>query len=127
MKPQKIVYKKQLLIHNNIIKGLKNKFLKDIKEVYLVGSLANGNFGRYIRKYKGYYGSDIDLVVIPNKIPKNWNYEGVFYNWHKRYNGGTIKIKDIEHPINFMIPFKLNINIFWKKVRDFQWKVEKIK
>lgn len=127
MKPEKIIYKNQEEIHDLIIKELKSEYFKYVKEAYLIGSLANGNFGRYKEKYEGYSGSDIDLVVILPKINKKWQYEGEFYNWHKKYKAGVIKIKEIEHPVNFMIPFNQNINLFFEKAKELNWKVERLK
>ena len=66
-KPDKIIYKNQKIIYDLIIKNLKSNYLDDIKEAYIMGSLANGNFGRYKKRFEGYFGSDIDLVVIPKK------------------------------------------------------------
>lgn len=127
MKPEKIIYKNQKEVHDLIIKELKSKYFKYLKEAYLIGSLANGNFGRYKEKYEKYLGSDIDVVIIPLKINKKWLYEGEFYNWHKKYNAGFIKVKEIKHPINFMIPFEHDINLLFKKAKELNWKVEKLK
>lgn len=127
MKPQKIVYKNQKQIHNRIIKKIKSNFLKNIKEAYLIGSLASEKFGKYVKKYEGYNGSDIDIVIIPKKMSKKWKYKGKFFNWHKAYTVGIVKVKDISHPINFMIPSRNNLNLFWKKASDLNWKVEKLK
>ncbi|MEK6889488.1 MAG: hypothetical protein AABW80_05270 [Nanoarchaeota archaeon] len=126
MKPEKTIYADQKEIHDLIIDKLK-PYLKNVKEAYLIGSLSEGKFGQYIEKYEGFYGSDIDVVIIPIKILSEWKYEGEFYNWHKRYNAGIIKIKDIEHPINFMIPFNNNLDLFWQKAKELKWKVEKLK
>src|SRR3990167_631229 len=105
MKPKKITYENQKEVHNLIVKELKSKYLNNAKEAYLIGSLTNGNFGIYDEIYEGYFGSDIDIVIIPLKISKNWKYLGDFYNWHKKYYGGEIKISKTTPPINFMIPF----------------------
>ena len=102
-KPDKIVYKNQKKIHDLIIKNLKSNYLDNIKEAYIIGSLVNGNFGRYKKRFEGHFGSDIDLVVIPKKINK------------------------ITHPINLMIPFKNNMRTFFKKSKQLNWKMEKIK
>jgi len=126
-KPDKIVYKNQKKIHDLIIKNLKSNYLDNIKEAYIIGSLVNGNFGRYKKRFEGHFGSDIDLVVIPKKINNKWQFLGDFYNWHKKYNVGIIKINKITHPINLMIPFKNNMRTFFKKSKQLNWKMEKIK
>lgn len=125
MKPVKIIYENQEEIHNNIIRKLK-PYLIDLKEAYLVGSLAEGKFGQYAEEYEGYKGSDIDIVAIPIKIHIKWQYQGDFYGWHKKYQLDTIKIKEIEHPVNFMVPFNNNIDLFWQKVKELNWKVERL-
>lgn len=127
IKPDKIIYKNQEEIHDLIIKELKSKYFKYVKEAYLIGSLVNGNFGRYKEKYEGYFGSDIDIVAIPLKINKKWQYEGEFYNWYKRYLIGIIKIDKITHPIHLLIPFNQDISLFHKKAGELKWKVEKLK
>lgn len=126
MKPKKILYENQTEVRNSIIEKLK-PYLKKIKEAYLIGSLSEGKFGRYIEKFEGFYGSDIDVVIMPAKIEKEWKYEGEFYNWHKKYMAGTIKIENIEHPINFMVPLNNDIELFWQRVKELNWKVERLK
>jgi len=126
MKPKKLIYESQKEVHDLIIRKLK-AYLKDIKEAYLIGSLTEGKFGKYIKKYEGFYGSDIDIVIIPIEINTKWKYKGEFYNWHKKYNAGIIKVKNIEHPINFMVPSNNNIDLFWKNAKELNWKVEKLK
>ena len=127
MKPEKILYEDQKAVHDEIVKKIKKSFLNDVKEAYLIGSLASGKFGRYNEKHEGEEGSDIDLVVITDKIPKEWKYKGKFYNWHDLYLGKTIKINSTNHLINYLIPFNLDISIFWKKADEMNWKVEKLK
>ena len=127
MKPEKIVYENQQKVHDLIIKKLKLKHLANLKEAYLIGSLANGNFGRYLKPYEGFLGSDIDVVALPVEIPKKWKYGGEFYNWHKKYYGGKIIIQKIPHPINFMVPFNQDISLFFQKVKELNWKVERLK
>ncbi len=127
MKPNKIVYENQKEIHDFIINKLKSSCLKYVKEAYLIGSLADGKFGKYKEEYEGQLGSDIDVVAIPMKIKSNWKYQGDFYNWHKKYDVEKIKIKNIQHSISFMLPFNENINLFWKIAKQLNWKVEKLK
>lgn len=126
-KPNKIIYENQKEVHDFITNELKLKYLKEVKEAYLIGSLANGNFGKYAEEYEGYLGSDIDIVVIPIKIDSAWKYEGEFYNWHKRYTIGQIIVNKITHPISFMVPFDNKIELFWKNAKQLNWKVEKLK
>jgi predicted nucleotidyltransferase len=127
MKPQKTIYPNQEEIHELIINKIKKDLLKETNEAYLIGSLAEGKFGFYDERYEGYFGSDIDLVVISEKINPSWKYEGEFYGWHKKYFGGEIKIKKISHPISLMVPFNTDISLFWQKAKELNWKVEKLK
>lgn len=127
MKPNKTPYENQSEIHELIVEILKRDYLNNVKEAYLIGSLANGNFGVYDKEYEGHSGSDVDVVAIPLKIISKWKYEGEFYDWHKRYNVGEIQIKDTVHPINFMIPFNEDINLFFSKAKELNWKMEKLK
>src|SRR3989344_5300588 len=100
-KPKKIIYENQKEVHDMVIDKIKKEYLHEIKEAYLIGSLASGKFGKYEEKFEGYFGSDIDLVVLPKSIiPKKWKYPGEFYNWHNRYLAGEIKIKETFHPIS---------------------------
>jgi len=126
-KPNKTIYKNQKQIRKKIIKKIRDKFLDKVKEAYLIGSLAEGKFGIYDKEFEGYFGSDIDIVAIPAEITIKWKYEGDFYDWHSLYNIGEIKIKDTLHPIMFMIPFEQDINLFWKKAKELNWKIEKLK
>jgi len=127
IKPNKIVYENQKEIHDLIVRELKSKYFNGVKEAYLIGSLVNGNFGKYAEKHEGYYGSDVDVVIIPAEIQKSWKYEGDFYDWHKRYLAGEIIINRTAHPINFMVPFNSDINLFSQKVKELNWKVEELK
>lgn len=126
-RPEKTIYQNQKEVHDFIIDKLESEQLKNAKEAYLIGSLAEGKFGKYVEEYEGYFGSDIDLVVIPSTIPKEWKYEGDFYNWHKRYFGGIIIYNGISHPIHIQIPFDNNIELFYKKAKELNWKIEKLK
>ncbi|HIJ13587.1 nucleotidyltransferase domain-containing protein [Candidatus Pacearchaeota archaeon] len=127
MKPLKIVYKNQKEVHDYIIEKTKY-LLKEVKEAYLIGSLASGCFGRYVEEYEGYLGSDIDLVVLPrDEIPKDWRYKGEFHNWYKSYNVREINIENTAHPVNLMVPFNEDIQLFWNKAKELNWKVEKLK
>ena len=117
MKSAKIVYENQQEIKKFIIQELKSKYFDDVKEAYLIGSLATGNFGRYAEEYEGYHGSDLDIVVIPIKINEKWRYEGESHDWHKIYNVGEITIDKIIHPIKFMIPFNEDINLLFQKAK----------
>lgn len=127
IKPNKTPYKNQKEIHDKIILELKSKFTNNIKEAYLTGSLASGNFGIYKEEFDGFLGSDIDIVAIVDIVPKTWKYEGEFYDWHKKYFAGIIKIKNIEHPIKVMVPFDNHISLFWKKIKELNMKYEKLK
>jgi|SRR3989344_5723978 len=124
IKSGKIMYKNQKEIHNFIISELRSKYFDKVKEAYLIGSLANENFGKYKDSDQV---SDIDVVIIPTEIPSEWKYEGEFYGWHKRYNIGKIKIKDTSHPISFIIPFEQKIKLFFEKTKELNWKIEKLK
>jgi hypothetical protein len=124
---KKTIYPNQEEIRKKIIKTLQKEYLSNIKEAFIIGSLSTGQFGVYNQKKEGYFGSDIDLVALPIKIKKSWKYEGEFHNWHKRYHAGNIKIKGIEHPINLLVPFDNNMNIFWDQVKKLNWNPIKIK
>ena len=127
MKPEKTIYENQKEIHEKIVSKIKRNYLKYMKELYLIGSLVDGKFGKYAEQYEGYYGSDVDLVGIPITIPKEWKYEGEFYNWNTKYTLGEVKIKKTVHPIIFQVPFNQNIELFWEKVKELNWQVEKLK
>src|SRR3989344_2476801 len=103
MKPLKIVYKNQKEVHDYIIEKTKY-LLKEVKEAYLIGSLASGCFGRYVEEYKG-----------------------EFHNWYKSYNVREINIENTAHPVNLMVPFNEDIQLFWNKAKELNWKVEKLK
>jgi|SRR3989344_8689680 len=124
IKPKKIIYKNQKEVHDFIITELRSKYFDKVKEAYLIGSLANENFGKYKDSDQV---SDVDVVIIPTEIPREWKYEGEFYSWHKKYNIGKIKIKDNLHQINFMIPFEQKIKLFFEKAKELNWKIEKLK
>ena len=126
-KPNKTPYKNQKEIYNTIISKIKKDYLKNMQQVYLIGSLASGSFGKYEKRYEGYLGSDIDNVALPKKIRKKWAYEGEFYNWHKRYHIGEIKIRNVIHPINLMVPLKRNFKDLWLFAKKLNWVVIKLK
>lgn len=119
----KIIYPNQKEIHDKIINILIKKYLSKFGEVYLIGSLANGNFG----KYENQEVSDIDIVAIPKKLDEKWIYEGEFHGWHKKYKIGEIEIENTFHPISLMIPLKDNFKDLFKLGKKLNWKVEKIK
>ncbi|MDP3881677.1 MAG: hypothetical protein Q8Q31_02245 [Nanoarchaeota archaeon] len=127
MKSAKIVYENQEEIKKFIIQESKSKYLEDVKEAYLIGSLTTGNFGRYPEVYEGYFGSDLDVVVVPIKINSNWKYEGESHDWSKIYRVGEITIEKIVHPVKFMIPFNDNIHLLFEKAEELNWKVERLK
>lgn len=127
MKPKKIPYNNQQEIKELITQKLKVKYLKNVKKAFLIGSLANGNFGVYEEIHEGHLGSDIDIVIIPLKIEKNWKYKGEFYGWHKGYHAGEIRISKVAHPINIIVPLSNDIKIFFKKAKELNWKMEKLK
>ncbi|HLC31357.1 MAG TPA: hypothetical protein VJK51_01695 [Candidatus Nanoarchaeia archaeon] len=127
MKPNKTPYKNQKKIHDLILSELKKSYLNNIKEAYVIGSLVNGNFGVYDEEYEGYKGSDIDVVIITEKINKAWKYEGDFYDWHKAYLAGEIKIEKTRHPIKLLIPINNDIQLFFNKAKELNWKIEKLK
>ncbi|MBI3334056.1 hypothetical protein HYZ97_01075 [Candidatus Pacearchaeota archaeon] len=77
MKPEKTIYKNQKEIHDSIINKLK-PYLEYAKEAYLIGSLLEGKFGIYAEEHEGYYGSDIDVVIIPIEIQKDGHMKGTF-------------------------------------------------
>ena len=119
----KIIYPNQKEIHDKIIRILKEKYLNNFGEAYLIGSLASGKFG----KYENQEVSDIDIVAIPNKINKKWIYEGEFHEWHKRYQIGEIEIENNLHPISLLIPLKDNFKDLFRLGKELNWKIEKIK
>ena len=126
-KPKKTIYKNQKEVYKFIIEKVKNN-LKNVSKAYLIGSLSTGQFGVYEKEYEGYLGSDVDLVIIPkSKISKQWKYEGEFHNWHKRYYIDEIEFNKIKHPINFMIPFKHDINLFQKIAKEQKWRPLRLK
>ena len=127
MKPNKIPYQNQRKVHDFIVAKLKKNYLTHIAEAYIIGSLVNGTFGTYETEHEGYGGSDIDVVVITEKINPTWKYKGEFYNWHTSYLVGEITIKKTVHPINYMIPFNTDLSIFLKVAKKKDWKMEKIK
>ena len=126
-KPHKTSYKNQKEICNIIISKIKNNYLKDMQQAYLIGSLASGSFGKYKKEYGGYSGSDVDIVALLKKIRKEWVYEGEFYNWHKRYYIGEINIENVTHPINLMVPLKRNFEDLWLLAKKLNWVVIKLK
>ncbi len=126
-KPKKTIYKNQKEIKELIINELKSKYFDNVKEAYLIGSLATENFGRYEEIYEGYFGSDIDVVIIPIRINEEWKYEGESHDWHKIYHVGEITIDEIIHPIKFMIPFNEDITLLFQKAKELNWKVERLK
>jgi len=126
-KPNKIPYKNQKEIYGIIISKIKNNYLKDMQQAYLIGSLASGSFGKYEKEYEGYLGSDVDIVALPKKIKEEWVYEGEFHNWHKRYHIGEINIENVIHPINLMAPLKENFEDLWLLAKKLNWIVIKLK
>src|SRR3989344_4784151 len=98
MKPEKKYYEKQEDILKKFIYFIRpflKKYKKDIEKVYLWGSLAEGTFGLYKKKYSGQVGSDVDLVIFLKKdssIPKEWKSLNTKKSWFSLYKNKDFRI-----------------------------------
>lgn len=114
MKPQKTIYKNQGEIQKKFIEFIQPFLQKypEIKEAYLEGSLAKGNFGLYEKEYKGHTGSDVDLVlVIDGKIPSNWKNLEATHPEMKLYKDNEFRKFCYQKNIH-----KIDLNIYNKKI-----------
>jgi len=128
MEKEKIIYDDQEKVLEKVILFLKSSFNEDVMEAYLFGSIAEKRFGKYIKKYKGHNGSDIDLVIFlaEENIPKNWKYLNTEKSWWKLYRGGKIEINGTIHKIDVLV-VKKGMEEMAKKSKIFEGEILRIK
>ena len=127
-KPRKIIYENQEKIHEKIVDFVNSK-IRNVNEAYLTGSVARREFGRYVEKYRGEDGSDIDVVVfIPkNEIPKSWKDLKTTRIWWDLYSGGRIEINGIEHRLDLLVVHEGKEEHAKNRLKELGWKLERLK
>lgn len=128
-KPEKMVYPNQKRMYKRIREFVESKLVPEIFEAYLTGSIVNGKFGSYIKRYKEHGGSDIDVVVmIPKKsIPKTWKDLKTEGTWWDLYSGGEIEIGDISHRLDLLVVKEGKEEFARKRLKDLGWKLEDLR
>lgn len=128
-KPEKIIYENQKEVYNQILIFVKSLLPSEVVNAYLWGSVVEGKFGRYKEKFGDHEGSDIDvIVIIPNeKIPPHWKYLNTQKDWWYLYRGGKIEINKKIHRIDLMIVKDGCEEYVRNRIKEKNWKIEKIK
>ena len=114
MKPKKMYYKDQKEIFKEFLKFIEPFFqkYKEIKEVYLWGSLVDGTFGLYEKEYREQTGSDVDLVIFLEKnsdIPKGWKNLNAPQSWFDLYKDREFRkfeYKGNIHKVDLLVAHK---------------------
>ena len=119
MKPDKIIYDNQNEILSKILEVLRKELNS---EAYIFGSLARKEFGKYVEKYDGHDGSDIDVVFFGDK--GKWKYLNVSKGWWDLYRGPKIEINGTIHKVDLVIVKKGCEQKAREKIKE--WKVIKI-
>lgn len=128
IKPDKIIYENQDVIHDEIVDFVRSKLTEDVKEAHLFGSAVNKQFGRYVEKYQSHQGSDIDvLIIMPNdKIPKGWKYLNTEKDWWRLYFLGSIAINGTIHKLEAIVVKEGKEDYSLNRIKELSWKVERI-
>lgn len=124
-KPNKKIYKGQKQIQKKIINFLlpKLKEIPQIEKAYLWGSIINGDFGVYQKKWREHIGSDIDLIILLKKhcrVPKEFKYLEIDKLWFKGYKPREfrkIKIEGNEHKVDILLIKRSHIKDAMKDIK----------
>ncbi len=117
------IYPAQSRVKKKIISHLKKNILSHpcIKRAYLLGSLEDGNFGKYTspkedRSGNKRLGSDIDLLIFADelfKLPSDWK-EGIpdiFDRYSAPALNGISGIEDNIHVVSLFVYFPSKANL----------------
>lgn len=128
-KPEKIIYENQEEIYTKIFNFIKSILPAEVTEAYLWGSTVERKFGRYSQKFGSHEGSDIDVIIIipREKIPENWKYLNTEKDWWYLYRGGKIDISGMIHLVDLLVVKKGKEEYIKNRIKEKNWKVERIK
>jgi len=129
MEKEKKIYKNQKEILRKFLEYIDPIFRDnpEIKEAYLWGSLAKGDFGIYKMPYNGKTESDVDLVLFINpksNIPKDWKNLNDTHSWfdvYKCQEYRNFKYKNQTHKVDLLVVHKD------KSIKDLEKTNKKIK
>jgi hypothetical protein len=79
--------------------------------------------------YGSHEGSDIDVIIFIDEknIPSCWKFLNTEKEWWKLYLGGNIRIDNCIHRIELLIVKKGYEEYLENRIKEKNWKVEKIK
>ena len=129
IKPGKIAYSDQNRIKEGISLYVSNLLIEnEISNAYLFGSLINKNFGKYTEIYGRHKGSNINVLAFVERrdIPKKWKYVGKEEGFWEVYEIGKYEIDGIKHKIDLFIVSLDNKQKVDAKIKELDWKPEKI-